>query len=462
MKCIIDSKIHIDKSSVPEDWLYKIKEKITYENPEYRSRRRYDYYTGNTDATIKGFTETTSTLTVPRGILGYLRSYSSKMHYPLEIIDNQLSFITDLNTSMQLKLRAYQFDAYSNFRGSKQGVVVVPCGGGKTVIALKTIHRLQQPTLIIVHTHDLLTQWVDNIKKHLKVNDIGIISGFEKNVLDITVATIQSLNNYDLDEIKDRFGFIILDEAHHVPANTFRKVINHFPAKYRLGLSATPFREDGLDEMLFDTMGEIAYEIDYPRLISGGYLIEPTYTEIPTEFNYSPTKVTKTGRVILDWHRMTQRLINDVDRGEVIISQIRYAHKKGELGLVLSGRIGHLEYFYRIMKEYDYKCELLVGSTPKEKRKQILDDAKAGKVDLLFSANISDEGLDLPNLNTVYLTYPNKSEAKVIQRIGRILRPFPGKTTAQIFDFVDSKVGVLKRQADKRQKIITKTFWRKQ
>ncbi len=454
MKCILDNKITIEKEGVPEKVLFQIRQDLTYDNPEYKSRVRYDYYTGNTHRHIEEFVEDSNSITIPRG-------YLHRLQNP-EIIDKTLSFDTELDTNLHLKLRDYQLTASTLFIRKKQGVVVIPCGGGKTVVALKIIHRLQQPTLIIVHTHDLLEQWGENLETHLSVKQVSKLNGSTKEIGQITVATIQSLNTYDLEKIKDRFGLVILDEAHHVPANTFRKVINHFPAQYRLGLSATPFREDGLNDLLFHTMGDIVYETSYPRLIDVGYLIKPTYTEIPTEFDIAPKKTTKTGRIILDWHKMTNYLIQNDKRNQIILNTILRTHKKGELGLVLSGRIEHLEFLCKEMKTHNLVCEILIGNTPKEKRKEILDDAKAGNVDLLFSANISDEGLDLPNLNTVYLTFPNKSEAKVIQRIGRILRPFPGKTNAQIFDFIDKKVGVLYRQAKKRQKIINKTFWSEQ
>jgi len=460
MKAILNEGIQIVKDTTNEKILHQIRMDLTYQNPDFTQKSRYDYYLGDTKQHLTSYEETDEILYIPRGYANNLAILSQTLGFELQFEDQRVFFDMPIKTNSNFRLRPYQASAKKDFLLAQQGVIVIPCGGGKTVVALSIIDKIKQPTLIIVHTIDLLNQWKDNLQEKLGIKHIGVISGKEEDVQDITVATIQSLRNHHLlPQITTRFGMVILDEAHHVPADTFRMVLNQFKAKFRLGLSATPNREDGLTELLFHTIGRKVYEIDYPYLIDNGFLIKPTYKVVKTTFDYSPKKLTPSGKSILDWHKMSKRLISDFYRNEQIYSTIRNTHVKGRLALVLSGRVDHLKLMAEELND-DYRCAILVGTTKKKDRIDILNKAREGKIDIIFSANVSDEGLDMPNLERVYLTFPNKSEAKIIQRIGRILRPYPTKETAEVYDFVDNGVSALYRQARKRINIFKQTFGR--
>ncbi|NQV37212.1 MAG: DEAD/DEAH box helicase [Candidatus Marinimicrobia bacterium] len=458
MKAILNASVQIIKETTPQKILHHIREDLTYPNPEFTQKARFDYYLGDTSKTIKSYEDDAEYLTVPRGYAYPLIKLAEKQQFKIDWEDLRISHPNTIITDSDFTLRDYQIKAKEAFIKREQGVIVVPCGGGKTIVAMSIMDEVKEPTLIIVHTIDLLNQWVDNLKEKLGIENIGIISGPTNTLENVTVSTIQSLRNHpNLTQLSTDFGMVILDEAHHVPADTFRKVLNQFQSKYRLGLSATPNRADGLTDILYHTIGRKVYEVDYPYLIDNGFLIKPTYKVIRTGFDFNPQKQTPSGRMILDWHRMAKHLISQPTRNELIYSVIFKTHTRGELALILSGRVDHLKMMYGTLKD-KYRCAILIGATKKKERIEILKKARAEELDILFSANVSDEGLDMPNLKRVYLTFPNKSESKVIQRIGRILRPYPDKTSAEVYDFVDDKVPALVSQARQRINIFKKTF----
>ena len=167
-----------------------------------------------------------------------------------------------------------------------QGLVVIPTGGGKTVIAVAALARIGQPTLIIVHTRDLLEQWVATIKRDLNV-DPGIIAQGQAQPGGITVATVQTLMRMDQEqftELTRQFGCVMVDEAHHTPSFTFQQVVNAIPAKYRYGFTATPERPDGLTPLLAYTFGPTLVSVAHEQLVDEGYLEKPIVRIMPHLF----------------------------------------------------------------------------------------------------------------------------------------------------------------------------------
>ena len=145
-----------------------------------------------------------------------------------------------------------------------QGFLVSPCGSGKTVMMFELMTRIKQPTLFIVHQKELMDQIIHTAVAFTDVTkeEIGVIGNGKRTIGDrMTVATIQTLNRMDLDEIKWKFGAIFVDEAHHLAAKSFYEVISKFPGRYRFAVSATPYRADGLTKMVFACSGSIIHEI---------------------------------------------------------------------------------------------------------------------------------------------------------------------------------------------------------
>ncbi len=154
------------------------------------------------------------------------------------------------------------------------GALISATGSGKTTMGLYLVAQRKQPTLIIVHTKNLLTQWVDRIESFLNIpkKEIGIIGNGKKKIGDkITVATVQSLYKC-AGEVAPHIGHIIVDECHRAPSRTFTEAVTAFDSKYMLGLSATPYRRDKLSKLIFWHLGDTHHEIDKSHLIEKGHI----------------------------------------------------------------------------------------------------------------------------------------------------------------------------------------------
>jgi len=171
------------------------------------------------------------------------------------------------------RLRPYQEDAVIKALQKGSGVISLPTGSGKTLIGLKLIHALDCPTLICVHTKELLYQWYKNIESTLNYT-VGLVGDGHKDFRPITVGMIQTLTRMDIPE---DYNMIIIDECHHIPADTFYRVAMKCNAVYRFGLSATPRRQDGADLKIFAGVGEICANVTAEQLIDQGYLAKPRF-----------------------------------------------------------------------------------------------------------------------------------------------------------------------------------------
>ena len=301
----------------------------------------------------------------------------------------------------------------------------MPCGAGKTITLTDIIRRFDQHTLVIVHTDALLNQWVDYYKEHYNY-EVGVIKGQRVDIKPITIASIQTLYARELTtKFLEMWGMVVVDEVHHQPADSFKSVVNLFPAKYRFGTTATPYRSDGLIKMMFAGIGPVISKISSYKLSKLGFIMIPTVKIINTEFHSPKSRFIS---VVSD-------LIKDRKRNELIIENV--LNHKDSFKLVLSGRIKHLEILAAMYAKHDANFKVVTGAVKGSERDGIIDQMRKGHIKTIFATTIADEGLDIPNLDVVYLTTPTKADGRIEQRIGRVQRVYPGKNTPLVYDFSD-------------------------
>jgi len=297
----------------------------------------------------------------------------------------------------------------------------------------------------MVHTLDLLSQW----KEVLKTAGIeaGEIGNGKFEVKPITIATVQTLSKM-LNKLKkewfEQWGCVTLDESHRAPAKTYYRVINHFPAKYRFGLTATPEREDGLTPLLYFLLGDPIFEIDRKSLVAKGYLTAVAVQPVFTAFNYpyyGPD----------DRNAMLDTLVNDIDRNLNVVAEVAGAVEGGHTCLVLTGRVEHAELLTAKIQRLGIRAEALLGKIKKPDRDIIRKRMIEGELKVIVATSVADEGLDLPNLSAVFFTFPSKALARILQRSGRVMRPLPGKTEPIVYDYVDVNIRTLKQQYYQRR-----------
>ena len=442
MRFLVDTHIRIPLNGTDRSLLKSLKRELTFDNPEYLKRIRLGKSTWNVREKIEAFRLSEDELIIPRGcnrivaeIMGDVEYYDQRSPgVPLAELP-----------ALPFKLRDYQSAAARQMKRKHQGVIIIPCGGGKTVVAVDAISRIGSTTIIMVHTLDLLSQWKEVLKK--AGIETGEIGNGKFEIKPITIATIQTLSKM-MKKLENRWfeqwGCLILDESHRAPAKTFYRVINHFPAKYRFGLTATPEREDGLTRLLYYLFGDPLYEIDRKALVKEGFLTAVTVQPIFTAFKYPYF-----GRN--DRQAMLDTLVNDTERNSHITAEVAGAVECGHTCLVLTGRVEHAEMLTHKIQRLGIKAEALIGKVKKADRDAIRQKVLSGELQVLVATSVADEGLDLPNLSAVFFTFPSKALARILQRAGRVMRPSPGKPEPVIFDYVDINLQTLKQQYYQRR-----------
>jgi len=435
---------------------------LKFESPEYKTRRRQRLYISkelmsNRYFYAYGVEEIPGgdyVVKAPRGywqkLRPFLKSKYIKCKVRKEMLDrplkNKLKYETDVD------LRPYQIAAVEAAVSAENGVIVAPCGSGKTQILTEIARRLNVWTLIIVNTDDLMQQMKERLEKSFNTK-VGIIKQDEMNIRPLTVASVQTLHRRGIpDKVKNKFGCVMLDESHHMPAESFTEVMMQFPARYRFGTTATPKREDKLHGLMYAVIGYKIFEVDYQTLYDGNYLMPAYVQPIYTDFA-QPMGSRKGYGKILD------KLIRDEDRNELIVRSLWRTRNK--YNLILSRRIEHLETLHAKLiedhPELENRASLLIGNMKRKDRDEVLRDMRFCRINYIFATQLADEGLDMPVLDDLHMVFPGRAEGKVQQQVGRIQRTYPDKKKPVVHDYVDIEQPTFYRQSLERQRVYKRT-----
>ncbi|MDR1515312.1 MAG: DEAD/DEAH box helicase [Synergistaceae bacterium] len=438
MKITISNNLYVEDMPKPlADCVYH---DMTAPNPEYVKRERLGKWLGGTEQELTllrpGPGETWE---LPRG---YLESLLCMAGFDPDVArieqDDQRKSFPPLGLTFRGILRGYQQRALDAMARESCGVLVAPCGSGKTAIGMALIARLKQPALVLVHTLDLLKQTREAARRWLNV-EAGTVGDGAFDIKPVTVGTVQTVRKHP--ELARMFGLVLLDECQHSPASTYTDTLQIFPAVYRYGLTATPKRDDGLERFMTAVIGPIRYEITRDDLRTANVLVIPRIEFMRTAFDY---------RYIDDWTDMISALTNDADRNNLIYRIICHLLGDGRRVLALSQRVAHCEALYRAVERFRPGVAALAVGARKKERIDGIRRVTSGEAQVLFATQLADEGLDAPILDAVLLMTPQRSESRTIQRAGRVLRALDGKPQPLVIDLVDDKVGILRNQARSR------------
>ena len=308
------------------------------------------------------------------------------------------------------------------------GIIQMPTGSGKTVVALDLARRLKLTTLVVVHRDLIFKQWIEAIKKFLGV-EAGIIRGSTEDIKPITVAMVQTLIRKDSVPYKDYFGHVIYDEVHVMGAEEFNQTIPLFNPKIRTGLSATPQRRDGLSYLFQWHIGDVVAKMDKKLLTPKVLKVEFIHYGISTKDCYFRNKFLKS--------KYLKRL-NVKRRNELVAKLVMKAYKAGYKVLVLSDSI-------ELLKEYDKLIDVVDKAWLIGNRKTYTGRERV----ILATYGAGGTGFDAPDVDCVVLATPR---ADVKQAIGRALRPLDGKRRPLIIDIVEGHLSVMRRFFMSRKK----------
>lgn len=409
---------------------------LEIDNPQYLQNQRLGFPTYNIPRRLYWYEKRGNDYILPFGCLNDIY----KIHPIKKDYAYNIKIAEPKTYQSNIKLFDYQKEAKDKAIKAKNGVIVMPAGSGKTQTALQLIKELGLKTLWITHTLDLLNQSYDRAKNNLENVNLGKIASGKIDIGEnITFATVQTLVKLDLNQLKNEWDCIIVDEAHRVcgtPAQLglFYKVINSLSARYKYGLTATPFRNiKGTEKALFSLIGTIICEID--KSVVSKRTIKAEIYPVYTRFEI-PEEAQKTDGTI-DYAKLTTFLSEDEERNEIILKILEKC--KNNYTLVLGDRLTQLSY---LQEKIGYGVKIdgtMTSKKKKEQREQYIQDMRDGKEKLLFATyGLAKEGLDIPRLDRLILASPHRDKATIIQSVGRIERVFENKTTPKVFDIVDN------------------------
>ncbi|MDR2966295.1 MAG: DEAD/DEAH box helicase [Treponema sp.] len=337
--------------------------------------------------------------------------------------------------------------------GSGYGVVVLPCGSGKTIVGMLIMSMLKTNTLILTTNVAAVHQWIDELldKTELTQEQIGEYSGDNKIVAPVTVATYQIIawrpdKKADFPHFKlfreRQWGLVIYDEVHLLPAPVFR-VTAELQAIRRLGLTATLIREDGEEDAVFSLVGPKRYDVPWKDLENQGWIAEAVCTEIrldlPENLKIKYAAAEK---------REKYRIASENPLKENTVLQLIENHPEDQI-LVIGQYLSQLDSLAKILK-----APLVTGKTPNTEREKIYSSFKKGEVRVIVVSRVANFALDLPDASmAIQVSGTFGSRQEEAQRLGRILRPKSGKN-ARFFSLV-SHYTVEETFAANRQKFLT-------
>lgn len=424
--------------------------RLTLPNPKWMENNRLGRWNKGVPKEIKCFDRFKGKLWIPRGFLRQLILMCRKNELAYEM-DDRRKILPMVDYHFKGELRPFQQDAVNIMLSRDFGTLAAPTGSGKTVMALYMATKRKQPALIVVHTKDLANQWREKTAEFLDIptDQVGFIGSGKKRVGElVSVALVQSLYKC-ADEISPQIGFLIVDECHRCPSRTFTEAVSAFDCRYMLGLSATPWRRDQLSKLIFWYLGDVHHEVEKKHLVETGDILTAEVVLRETDF-------VSTVDPVNEYSKMLSELTQNDQRNRLIALDIaRESHATDGICLVLSDRKKHCETLHAILK-YKHKVEsaLFTGDLAMDERQAVLEKLEKDEIKVLVATGqLIGEGFDQKRLTSLFLATPIKFSGRLLQYMGRVLRPAEGKGKPRIYDYVDAKIDVLAASAKARQRV---------
>ena len=365
------------------------------------------------------------------------------------------------------ELRAYQREALDDWLDAgRRGVLEMPTGSGKTVVAIAAIERLATPTLVVVPTIDLLEQWRRELEIEFgDVVEVGQFGGGEQRRAPVTVSTYDSAY-LKADDVGDAFGFVVFDEAHHLGGEGYREIARLLAAPDRMGLTATFERPDGAHDVIADLIGPLVHAVDADEL-AGEHLapydvkrievsLTPEEREAYEEHQGTFTDYLARSNVELrsgsDYQELVKRSGNDPAAREALLAKQRAREimmggeaKIDALETILDRHRDDRIIVFTAFNDlaYDVAERFLLPAithrTPAAERREILDRFRDGRYSRVVTSNVLDEGIDVPDANVAVVLSGSGSEREFTQRLGRILRPKSDGGRALLYEVVSGE-----------------------
>jgi superfamily II DNA or RNA helicase len=449
--------IRVKAAGLPPALLATLRHAASMANPAFYDRERRRQSTWDTPRFLRLYDETVEgDLLLPRGMQDRIAGLLERAGSSLVVTADHRSAGTPQEFHCSATLTPEQQAAHQALLGHDLGLLVAPPGAGKTVMASAVIATLGVSTLVLVDRKALADQWRTRLRELLDVKVGQRGGGRTKTTGVLDIATLQTLARDDhvAAWTKD-YGLVVVDECHHVPAAAFMQAVSQIPAQRWLGLTATPYRRDQLDDLIALQIGPVRHTVARPTrdtlTAADASVPDPVLHVHPTAYSYtgeaSPQSPGGMAAIYRD-------LVADQQRLEQVLGDVVAAHERGRHCLVLTQWTGHLERLADGLSDRGHAPVVLRGGMGAKQRaaalRQLEQPTAAEPLLVVATGPFVGEGFDCPALDTLFLAAPIAFKGRLVQYVGRILRPFPDKGIAEVHDYHDVQVGVLASSLNKR------------
>ncbi|MDL1976111.1 MAG: DEAD/DEAH box helicase [Deltaproteobacteria bacterium] len=451
IKLVLGNQIYIEKEILSPSLRNRLIRLAAFQNPEFYKAQAMRFPTFGKPRIINCCEDFPKHIGIPRGCLEEIISLLESLKIKIRLIDERFHG-EPLDVKFIGRLRPEQEKAAEAMLNSDTGVLSASTAFGKTVIAAYLIAKRGVNTLILVHRRELLYQWVARLSSFLELDPkkIGQIGGGKRKPSGvIDVAIIQSISKKGaVDDIVGEYGYLVVDECHHISARSFEIATRQCKAKYVTGLSATVIRKDGHHPIIFMNCGPVRYKVDDrkqadKRPFNHKVIVRSTNFQIPQSL---------TNKESLMIHELYSALIVDEKRNQMIVEDVVKAVNEGRIPVVLTERREHLEKLKSLLSSRVENIFVMKGGMGAKQRKRLAEGMKAvdDKKVILATGRYLGEGFDDSRLDTLFLTLPVSWKGTVAQYAGRLHRLHDMKTEVIIYDYADLNVPMLAKMYGRR------------
>lgn len=453
---VLGNQIYIPKADLTPSLRNRLIRLAAFQNPEFYQAQAMRLSTFDKPRIISCCEDFPKHLGLPRGCLDELLELFKLLKVKVTLTDQRFAG-TPLELKFHGTLRPEQQQAADALLQHETGVLAASTAFGKTVVAAYLIAQRKVNALVIVHRRQLLDQWVGALSQFLGLEPkaIGQIGGGKhKPTGKIDVAMVQSLYQKGaVDDIVGEYGYLIVDECHHISAVSFEQVVRQSKAKFVTGLSATVVRKDGHHPIIFMQCGPVRYQVS-DRMQAEQRPFDHKVIIRPTNFRMPPHLQDITMQPIQDVYAL---LAADDERNQLIVEDAVAAVQAKRAPVVLTERREHLDFLARVLSQRIHASRVIVmaGGMGKKQRKQLVDTIASIPADqprvIVATGRYLGEGFDDARLDTLFLALPISWRGTLTQYAGRLHRLNATKKVVIIYDYVDFQVPVLAKMYAKRR-----------